>query len=112
LPEERPKKTQPARRRPAAAKTVSGEIATTRLTALPPAEKPKRTPRAKKADAVEAAEPKSTTRVARKKPTAAATAAEKPKRAPKAKASEEAAPVKKTASRKKTSTTATARKKK
>ena len=115
LPEEKPSRAKPARRRRTTGGGVAGELETTTMAALPPPEdaKPKRATRAKKADdGAVAAAPKRATR-AKKVEAPAETPA--PKRATRAKKAE-AAPaaesgVKKTSTRKKSST-AVARKKK
>ncbi len=118
LPEEaEPRRAKPARRRRATAGGVAGELETTTMAALPPPveAKPKRVTRTKKAeataDAPAEAKPKRATRA---KSTATEEAAPAPKRT-RAKKADAVAPaasgVQKTSTRKKSTSTTTARKK-
>ncbi|MBV8639713.1 MAG: Rne/Rng family ribonuclease [Candidatus Eremiobacteraeota bacterium] len=119
-PHEEPRPTKPARRRrsTAAATGVAGELESSRIAALPPpaeapVEKPKRVTRKKATETAAAAATEAKPKRTRKKADDETTEA-KPKRAraTKAESTEAAAPgVKKTSTRKKSSTTSTRKKK-
>ncbi|HTX59788.1 MAG TPA: Rne/Rng family ribonuclease, partial [Verrucomicrobiae bacterium] len=116
MPEEQPKKTKPARRRRTVASGIAGELEATPIAALPPAQEKKSTRVARKRPAAaaepEAPAPSTPKRTARKTAASDGAAAEaKPKRVTRKKAGDGEPAAKKAPARKRAAATKTTKKK-